>query len=109
MNIYILFYTVISAPGGNPCETKVCEDWEHCVVVSSEATCFCTKPVNCPQADAGELVCGSDNREYESECHLKATSCFFRREITVRQRGECPDDGMCIQYVYNNGFQIQCI
>ena len=34
-------------------------------------------------------VCGSDNKTYANECVMKAESCFTKKNITVKSKGEC--------------------
>ncbi|XP_072017074.1 sushi, von Willebrand factor type A, EGF and pentraxin domain-containing protein 1-like [Amphiura filiformis] len=82
-----------ATPSPDPCDSLHCELWETCAVVSNEAQCYCVKPSECPAAESqDEMVCGSDNREYETYCHMKATACYFGRSITRKNNGPCPEE-----------------
>ena len=75
------------------CSTVQCEPWEVCGIVGNQGKCYCTKPLDCPPAESTEeMVCGSDKKEYDTYCHMKATACFFRRTITVYTNGTCPEE-----------------
>ncbi|XP_072016597.1 agrin-like [Amphiura filiformis] len=77
----------------NPCDSIQCELWETCAVVSNEAQCYCVKPSECPAAESqDDMICGSDNQEYESYCHLLATACFFDRSIFMVNNGACLEE-----------------
>ena len=84
-----LFTVRTSEPEADPCDTTECEEWELC----ERGTCYCDKPINCPQPAPGALVlCGTDNKEYASECHLKAEACYFRKyDLDFKHTGECED------------------
>lgn len=38
---------------------------------------------------SGSSVCGSDYRDYPSECALRRESCRTRHQLTIAYRGEC--------------------
>ena len=78
-------------PGPDPCENVQCESWKKCV----SGSCYCMRPseANCPEHPTeDEIVCGSDGREYESYCNMKATACFFGRTINMKYSGPCPEE-----------------
>lgn len=50
------------------------------------------------QADCSnknKTVCGSDDKEYTSPCHLKKSSCLLKNNVTVRYRGSCDCPKSC--------------
>uniref|UniRef100_A0A0X3PKS7 Agrin n=1 Tax=Schistocephalus solidus TaxID=70667 RepID=A0A0X3PKS7_SCHSO len=49
----------------------------------------CTCPI-CPEDGLGNNVCGTDNRTYRSECHLRAAACRTKQlNLRVQSRGPC--------------------
>ena len=52
---------------------------------TNEASCRCPDKCN----SIFSPVCGSDGVTYNSECHLRVSSCTQQKRILVRQRGTC--------------------
>lgn len=52
------------------------------------AFCFL---VDCPEACTADYspVCGSNDKTYANECVMKAESCFTKKNITLKSKGEC--------------------
>ncbi|VDL89327.1 unnamed protein product [Schistocephalus solidus] len=51
----------------------------------------CTCPI-CPEDGLGNNVCGTDNRTYRSECHLRAAACRTKQlNLRVQSRGPCEE------------------
>ncbi|XP_045484151.1 agrin isoform X4 [Pieris rapae] len=69
---------------GEPCSTMTCPPGTRCVATFGQAECRC--PRNCQKR---KVVCGSDGREYPSECHVHKHACDNQLNITVKYHGKC--------------------
>ncbi|XP_047526387.1 agrin-like isoform X6 [Pieris napi] len=69
---------------GEPCSTMTCPPGTRCVATLGQAECRC--PRNCQKR---KVVCGSDGREYPSECHVHKHACDNQLNITVKYHGKC--------------------
>ena len=59
----------------------------ECVFVDGEQVCTC---MMCPAPQPNQLVCGTDGRNYPSECILARSNCEFDTQIEVAHNGPCP-------------------
>ncbi|XP_049855385.1 agrin-like [Schistocerca gregaria] len=78
----------------DPCESLECGPWSRCQVSGGGATCRC---LSCPPppppgsgSGSGSHVCGSDGRDYGSECELHAAACRLGdTQLALRHHGKC--------------------
>ncbi|XP_047106165.1 agrin-like [Schistocerca piceifrons] len=78
----------------DPCESLECGPWSRCQVSGGAATCRC---LSCPpppapgsRSGSGSHVCGSDGRDYGSECELHAAACRLGdTQLALRHHGKC--------------------
>ncbi|CAG9796551.1 unnamed protein product [Diatraea saccharalis] len=83
---------------GDPCTGVGCPPGSRCVVTAGQPECRC--PRSCQRR---KPVCGTDGREYPSNCHLDKYACENQLNITVKYHGkcdpcsehECADGGIC--------------
>lgn len=72
----------------DPCRTTKCLHGQHCVLDKlGDARCECTMEKECE--DNNKPVCGSDWRDYPSDCHVLKASCLSSQSITVKYKGLC--------------------
>ncbi|XP_049877117.1 agrin-like [Pectinophora gossypiella] len=73
----------------DPCGDHECADGSICQLNEARApTCRCGPPCDLV-ARPGSAVCGSDYKDYRSECALRRESCRTRQQLTIAYRGEC--------------------
>lgn len=58
-------------------------------VLTKQSIPQCTCPT-CPERGIGKPVCGSDNKTYRSECHLRLTACHKHlTNLKIKFYGAC--------------------
>lgn len=73
----------------DPCSEHECADGGVCQLNEVRApVCKCGPPCDL-LVRPGSAVCGSDYRDYPSECALRRESCRTRQQLTIAYRGEC--------------------
>ncbi|XP_026732130.1 agrin-like [Trichoplusia ni] len=73
----------------DPCSEHECPDGGVCQLNEARApVCKCGPPCDL-LVRPGSAVCGSDYRDYPSECALRRESCRTRHQLTIAYRGEC--------------------
>ena len=62
---------------------------KECSFENGDQVCTC---MMCPTAAPNQLVCGSDGRNYPSQCILKRSNCEFNTQVEVARNGPCAKD-----------------
>eukprot|EP00094_Tigriopus_californicus_P000322 TCALIF_00311-PA protein Name:"Similar to Agrn Agrin (Mus musculus)" AED:0.20 eAED:0.20 QI:0/0.36/0.34/0.86/1/1/23/48/1678 len=78
-------------PGGfDPCSSLTCPQYSICVPAYDGTSASCQCPQHCSEDVVNQVVCGTDGRDYASQCHLEKEACEKRREnLEVRFQGRC--------------------
>jgi len=73
----------------DPCSTLTCRHGARCVVEHGTPRCRC-QPSDCSSSSLNDgPVCGSDRRDYSSECEMKSVSCRQQKHIGKLYDGFC--------------------
>ena len=56
-------------------------------MIDGSPKCVCPETKDCPTSGPG--VCGSNEKAYTSECHLRVDACTRKRAIHVVSNGTC--------------------
>jgi hypothetical protein len=73
------------------CSTHKCDQYKDCLTVNNKAVCvcpLCNKP--------GTQVCGSDKKQYLSECMLRLEACTTQKPLHVLKKGACGKYQPCL-------------
>lgn len=82
---FVILYYVLT----DPCLEHECVDGGICQLNEVRApVCRCGPPCNLI-VRPGSAVCGSDFKDYASECSLRRESCRTRQQLSIAYRGEC--------------------
>ncbi|XP_071744325.1 agrin isoform X3 [Lepeophtheirus salmonis] len=77
--------------GVNSCLKLSCPDYSRCIPSydGSSAKCVCPEPCK-DSNNRSAIVCGSDGKDYSSDCHLQRIACQNRIPgLEVRYKGPC--------------------
>lgn len=69
------------------CSGQKCDAFTECKVISGTPKCVCPEIKDCPSS--GVPVCGSNDKPYSNECHLRVDACKRKRAIYVVSNGTC--------------------
>ncbi|KAJ8258866.1 hypothetical protein COCON_G00178780 [Conger conger] len=72
----------------DPCSEVSCSYGSTCVQSSDGLSAKCMCPLSCG-ARADRVVCGSDGRDYPSECELNKHACTEQKNIRKQYQGPC--------------------
>ncbi|TRY72500.1 hypothetical protein TCAL_00311 [Tigriopus californicus] len=76
--------------GFDPCSSLTCPQYSICVPAYDGTSASCQCPQHCSEDVVNQVVCGTDGRDYASQCHLEKEACEKRREnLEVRFQGRC--------------------
>ncbi|XP_066971041.1 LOW QUALITY PROTEIN: agrin-like [Macrobrachium rosenbergii] len=81
----------------NPCHGRKCHHGAICVLTNDGRSARCECPIDChqyggmtgPGAPTMNFVCGSDGKNYDSECQLRRHACRTQKHLEVRFPGKC--------------------
>ncbi|XP_064092109.1 agrin-like isoform X6 [Macrobrachium nipponense] len=85
-------------PVRNPCHGRKCHHGALCVLTNDGRSARCECPIDCHQyggmtgpgaSDGMNVVCGSDGKNYDSECQLRRHACRTQKHLEVRFPGKC--------------------
>ncbi|XP_036388152.1 agrin-like isoform X3 [Megalops cyprinoides] len=72
----------------DPCSKVVCSYGSTCAQSSDGLSAKCMCPLSC-EAVPEQVVCGSDGRDYRSECELNKHACKEQKNIRKQHPGPC--------------------
>lgn len=76
--------------GYDPCSSLTCPQYSICVPAFDGTSASCQCPQHCSEDVVNQVVCGTDGRDYASQCHLEKEACEKRRDnLEVRFQGRC--------------------
>ena len=79
------------------CDEVECQYGALCQL-RSDGTPECMCDLSCDNsARSQDIVCGTDNQNYGSECQLKMFACRLGTDIAVAYRGPCRGETLCVQ------------
>lgn len=64
-----------------------------CEIFTKKVKDHCTR--NCTNKPNNREVCGTDDQDYPSACHLKKSSCLLKSNVAVQYRGTCACPKSC--------------
>lgn len=88
----------------DPCENFRCKRGKTCKLNDeNKPICVCQEPTECPpNVNDFEHVCGTDNKTYDSSCHLFATKCGLEgtklgHRLHLDYTGSCKFIAPCVE------------
>nr|XP_023685478.1 agrin-like isoform X3 [Paramormyrops kingsleyae] len=72
----------------DPCSVVTCSYGSTCLQSSDGQSAKCMCPLSC-DGQPEQTVCGSDGKDYPSECMLNKHACATQRNIRKRHQGPC--------------------
>uniref|UniRef100_UPI00358F0C2B agrin isoform X2 n=1 Tax=Myxine glutinosa TaxID=7769 RepID=UPI00358F0C2B len=86
--ILVLAYTACGFR--DPCKNTTCSFGSICISSSDRLSAKCVCPRSCVRSPPGTTpVCGSDGRDYASECELNLYSCSQHVNVQKKFNGPC--------------------
>ncbi|KAM8939399.1 SPARC-like protein 1 [Pelodytes ibericus] len=88
----------------DPCRNFHCKKGKTCGIdVKGNPTCVCHNPSSCPVGNINDHVCGTDNKTYDSQCHLFGTKCNLEgtkegNHLHLDYQGLCKYIPPCSEY-----------
>uniref|UniRef100_A0A8C9RLP8 Agrin n=1 Tax=Scleropages formosus TaxID=113540 RepID=A0A8C9RLP8_SCLFO len=72
----------------DPCSEVTCSYGSTCVQSSDGQSAKCMCPLSC-EGQREQVVCGSDGKDYPSECELNKQACASQKNIRKQHAGPC--------------------
>nr|XP_015200849.1 PREDICTED: uncharacterized protein LOC102687750 isoform X2 [Lepisosteus oculatus] len=81
----------------HPCESYHCPRGKMCKLNNeNKPKCVCQDPSTCPPAGISDHVCGTDNKTYDSACHLFTAKCLYGGNLHLDYNGQCKYISPCL-------------
>ncbi|XP_053317620.1 SPARC-like protein 1 [Spea bombifrons] len=88
----------------DPCMNLHCKRGKICEMdLQGNPSCVCQEPKFCPPGNVNDHVCGTDNKTYDSPCHLFGTKCKLEgtkegSHLHLDYQGHCKSIPPCSEY-----------